>query len=307
MSYVIRSQSKGPYNRKRLFHSIDFTPNSKDIWISGMRGAGGPALIFTFYKKLQGEARKMIQGLGVFLSHIYGAQGVYKTFSESHRKASKGWSWDEVKKKFDTPDARQMKENVWNDANREMMDIIEKEMELELEEAEKKAKDKLVKKDIEEMALIEIIELDKEQDKGEESEQEDPREQDHTNSGERGEQERNVQYEGGASEHKEESSMQEAKDQREKELIDGMEDDNLVSQGGADGVRDIDVAIDGVSIDSSITHAATNVTDNSRSAGTKEGNSVSSFSTIEENYICNLVDPELSLNENKGKAVKVMN
>ena len=135
----IRSTSSPQTYNMLLFQGIDFTPNSKEVWINGIKGQGGPAHIFSFYSIFEAEARMMIRGLGTFLSAYHGYRNIYKCFSEDHWNGTTNWKWDRKNNVFKTPEVRQIKANVIYDPNAKVMDIFEKE---DIEEAEKEAKKK---------------------------------------------------------------------------------------------------------------------------------------------------------------------
>ena len=122
----IRSTVKETYNMP-LFQGIDFTSDSKEIWINGMKGKGGPAHIYSFYTLFEAEAREMIRGIGVYLSAYHGSRCIYKCFSDNHWQGNLDWSWDRTTNTFKTPETRQIKANVAYDPNARMMDQFEKE------------------------------------------------------------------------------------------------------------------------------------------------------------------------------------
>ena len=68
----IKSQSKDDTNGLPLFQGIDFCADTKEIYIDRIKGQGGSAHVFSFYKIFEAKARQMVTGLGVFLADKYG-------------------------------------------------------------------------------------------------------------------------------------------------------------------------------------------------------------------------------------------
>ena len=128
MILSIRSKQKGNTKGLRVFHSVDFTPDSNKVWFNGQRGPGGSGHIFTFYRQLAGEAIQMIKGLGTYLATTYGASALSRSFCTDHWLAAKGWKWSTLEEKFITPESRQLKANINHDPNATMMRIAEIEM-----------------------------------------------------------------------------------------------------------------------------------------------------------------------------------
>ena len=122
-----RSRKKRDTYNMVLFQGIDFTPDSKEVWINKMKGKGGPVHIYSFYNIFEAEAREMIRGMGVFLSAYYGSREIYKCFLEDHWDGNEEWTWDKLNNKFHTPESRQIKANIVHDPNAKMMDQFEKE------------------------------------------------------------------------------------------------------------------------------------------------------------------------------------
>ena len=131
MILSIKSNQNGPTKGLRLFHSIDFTPDSSKIWFNGQKGPGGAGHVFSYYKQMSGEALQMMKGLGVYLANLYGSSPIAQCFDNDHWTATDGWSWDKYNKKFITPESRQLRANINHDPNAIMMRLAEMEMEEE--------------------------------------------------------------------------------------------------------------------------------------------------------------------------------
>ena len=127
MILAIRSQNEGKTKGMRLFHGIDWCRDTKELWVNGRKGSGGSAYIFTFYEIMEGEARRMIKGLGTYLKTIYGTTCITAITTEDNWEASEAWIWDQRKHQFITPEARQLKSNVNYDENLSLMHLLEKE------------------------------------------------------------------------------------------------------------------------------------------------------------------------------------
>ena len=138
MILTITSKAKGVGKSARLFRSIDFCADTKELWIGNRKGPGGAAYVYTFYKQFEGEARQMIKGLGTYLASIFGSSSIVPLFSEDHWEATDGWTWDRVRHQFNTPEAQQLSANIHFDPNIALLNFLEEEEKEELEEGKNK-------------------------------------------------------------------------------------------------------------------------------------------------------------------------
>ena len=150
MILKVKSHNKGDTKGLRLFHNIDYCINSKDLWMNGRKVPGGVAWVFTFYDNFEGETRRMIKGLGTYLSKIYGASPISSVFTDDHWDATEGWQWNSRTDKFITPESRQLKANINLDPNLILMQMAEVEYEKEeLEKLKNQEKNKDKETDVE--------------------------------------------------------------------------------------------------------------------------------------------------------------
>ena len=113
-----------------LFRAVDFVTDSGKVWIGNQTGPGGPAIIFTYYDWLEGEALEMIKGLGVYLASQYGRPAIHKCFVYDHWKATQRWKWLKHEQRFDTPEIRHLASNILHDP---MKDVITARLKAEQE------------------------------------------------------------------------------------------------------------------------------------------------------------------------------
>lgn len=113
--------SHNEYGRLGLFRAVDFVTDSSNVWIGSQTGPGGPAIIFTYYDWLEGDALEMIKGLGVYLSKQYGKKQMYNSFTYDHWKATHKWRWSDKEMRFDTPEVRHLASNILYDPMKEVI------------------------------------------------------------------------------------------------------------------------------------------------------------------------------------------
>lgn len=132
-----------------LFHSIDYTLDSKTVWINGKNGPGGSALVLSCYKENLEEAKLMATGMGVHFSTLYPKeeQKFEKVFHVEHWEKNEGWEWIIDENRYITTRSRFVLENLISDTNLAIRmkadEIIAEQMQ---EEAEKKKKEEESKK-----------------------------------------------------------------------------------------------------------------------------------------------------------------
>ena len=151
---IPKHQQRKDAKREALFHGFDFTMNSAEQWFEGSRGPGGAGHIFSYYKSNDGEAQRMIQGLGLYLATHYkrNKEKIARSFSLDHWKASEGWSWNKEDKTFITTESAMLYQNLLNDTNQAMVRASDEKF---AEQLEKKEKEKLrVEKQREEMDYL---------------------------------------------------------------------------------------------------------------------------------------------------------
>ena len=104
-----------------LFRSIDYVADTSKIWLKGVRGPGGSGYVLTFYDWTKKKAVPMINGLGMYLSSIYGKTNLHRCFSTKHWYTTKLWKWIPEHNMFDTPGKRHLVANILNDPMIDMM------------------------------------------------------------------------------------------------------------------------------------------------------------------------------------------
>ncbi len=136
-----------------LFHGIDYTSDSRDHFFEGNKGPGGAGHIFSYYNSNRGEALRMIQGLGIYLTTKFGHEKtIANCLSLDHWKASADWKWDDNEKQFITKESKILFQNLLYDNNEAMIkecDIeLAEKMEKEALEEQKKRKQKEIEEAI---------------------------------------------------------------------------------------------------------------------------------------------------------------
>ena len=111
------SNKASDFYQASLFHGLDYTDNSRKIYINGLPGPGGPAYIFSYYAPMAADAEEMLQGLGIYAGRLYGNRTMNPCFTTSHWNGSKGWKWDKSSGRFLTPASRQREANIKFDPN----------------------------------------------------------------------------------------------------------------------------------------------------------------------------------------------
>ena len=111
------SNKSSDFYQASLFHGLDYTDNSKKIYINGLPGPGGPAYIFSYYAPMAADAEEMLQGLGIYAGRLYGNRTMNPCFTTSHWNGNKGWKWDKSSGRFLTPASRQREANIKFDPN----------------------------------------------------------------------------------------------------------------------------------------------------------------------------------------------
>ena len=124
-----------------LFHSLDFTINSKAKWFNGYPGPGGAGHIFTYYEENQGEALEMISGLGIYLiQHFEQKEKFAKAFGIDHWQGNDGWIWMRNEKRFITTQSRMILENLLEDSNKAIRIKADAIMAMEIQEEQEQQK-----------------------------------------------------------------------------------------------------------------------------------------------------------------------
>ena len=123
----------------RLFHSVDYFPDSSNLWVQGEKCAGGALCIFTYYEEAAIEASTMIKGLGRMIYEEHDPEVAGDMFTLDHFKASKGYKWLPSKRRFSTPQIRHMKSNQRHDNNLRAINILQLQRQKK-EEDQKKMK-----------------------------------------------------------------------------------------------------------------------------------------------------------------------
>ena len=149
MILSIKTHNHGPTRGMNMFQSIDFTKNANRLYLNGRLGPRCSGYVITFYELIRGEAIQMLRGLGVYLLHMYGSQGIKECFAQKYWDGLLGWKWSKTLECFDRPEARQLHANVNNDPN-EMVKLMGR-MRLEKEKAELIEKQKKSLKEKEEI------------------------------------------------------------------------------------------------------------------------------------------------------------
>ena len=139
----------------RLFHSVDYFPDSSNLWVQGEKCAGGALCIFTYYEDVAIEASTMIKGLGRMIYDEHDSEIAGEMFTLDHFKASKGYKWLPSKRRFSTPHIHHMKANQRHDNNLRAIHILQLQRQKKEEEDMKKVlvdgkngEEKLSKEDI---------------------------------------------------------------------------------------------------------------------------------------------------------------
>ena len=112
----------------RIFQSVDYIADCSKVYfpLTKKMGPGGEGIIFQYYQSMEQEASIMFQGLGVYLSHVYGENPIKNKFGMNHWAECHKWVWDPENKVF-IPDKRRVAELIQLDSN---ADIIGKEAQL---------------------------------------------------------------------------------------------------------------------------------------------------------------------------------
>ena len=102
-----------------LFHAVDFVPDTNKLWLPPQEKPqeGGPAIVFTFYKPVEKEARQMVSGLGRYIARMYGSETAKQAFTKAHWRATKGWRYRVSTGTFDRPDAKNLLTTMAYDNN----------------------------------------------------------------------------------------------------------------------------------------------------------------------------------------------
>lgn len=285
MILSIKVKFPGTNYETRLFHSIDFCLDTRDMWMQGQRGPGGPGYIMTFYEPNEAEARRMTKGLGIYLKKRYGKKTITPLFSEDHWEATEGWKWDKQKNTFDTPENRQLKANVQLDPSGALMDMFEEEM---MEEEETRQSEE--EKNSEEEAEIELI----------------------------GQATSERESEGERSKNKTSRAQKMNKHMnrwKEFEKVRRMQDTDLDSLDHQQGmVKSIEVDEEEDSIDSSVTMGTREINYNAsimkeieEGENQPETSSIKSFQTMNEEYFKNLFKEDMTLDQKEKLAMASLN
>ena len=121
------SGKMGPHS---LFLSVDYTPNSANVWFNKQPGIGGAGYILSYYIWDEGEAEETKYGLGPYLGQYYGKTGIYSTFRLDHWVNAEEWSWNDKYKRFDTPEQKNLASSVLNDPTVAIMKAYAKHQKL---------------------------------------------------------------------------------------------------------------------------------------------------------------------------------
>ena len=122
-----------------LFHSVDFVPDTDKLWLSPQEKPteSGAAVVFTFYKPVEKEARQMVVGLGRYIARMYGSETAKLAFTRAHWRATKGWRYRVSTGTFDRPDSKNLLTTMAYNNNlsavRRLQNMIMKENEAQQE------------------------------------------------------------------------------------------------------------------------------------------------------------------------------
>lgn len=104
-----------------LFHGINYTQDSSELWFDKTRGPGGSGYVLTYYDDLEGEVSTVCKGLGRMVQSLYGSTLASQCFTRNHFRYNKGWIWHKQLKSFTNPEKAIQKNNFENDSNKAMI------------------------------------------------------------------------------------------------------------------------------------------------------------------------------------------
>ncbi len=125
-----------------LFHSFDYTPNSRAVWFDNVPGPGGSGHIFSFSAGNEPEAQEMIRGIGVWCVTELGQEEKFeRILSIDHWTGLEGWQWVKIESRFITVQSRLMLETMLDDENYAIIEAANELIEAEIAEEKKKKKE----------------------------------------------------------------------------------------------------------------------------------------------------------------------
>ena len=139
LNFPSTTQQLGGKNQSKLFLSVDYTADSKNVWWNKLPGEGGAGYILSYYQWDEGEANEIRKGLGAYLGQYYGKSGIYSSFHAKHWETVESWEWNETEKRFHTPEEKNLAASVLNDPTADVMKAFHRKQML-LESLEKKKK-----------------------------------------------------------------------------------------------------------------------------------------------------------------------
>ena len=139
LNYPSNKQQLGGKDKSNLFLSVDYTPDSKQVWWNKVPGEGGAGYILSYYQWDEGEANEIRKGLGAYLGQHYGKSGIYSSFHSKHWDTVESWEWNETEKRFHTPEEKNLAKSVLNDPTADVMKAFHRKQVL-MENLEKRKK-----------------------------------------------------------------------------------------------------------------------------------------------------------------------